>query len=198
MKLSPPDPRDYLPSRAHPEHRKQRKQLEKEHPFGVKEFAVLGLIGLTLAWDIEKQVQEREARKDKEEAERNQPQRRRRRGDGDDRKDRRGRSAHASSTTSDDSRRDHYNNNYTGANGSGSGSGNSATHYSRDPRRRHQSVDYRAPAQRYDDDRYYGYVDRRYYDKDPRDYRQYDGRYDYGDFGDHDRAERGRSRRDSW
>ncbi|KAI0397796.1 hypothetical protein F5Y17DRAFT_454681 [Xylariaceae sp. FL0594] len=66
MKLSPPSPRDYLPSRAHPEHRKHRKQLEKEHPFGFKEFAVLGLIGLTLAWDIEKQVEKREQRKDKE------------------------------------------------------------------------------------------------------------------------------------
>ncbi|KAI1143006.1 hypothetical protein F5Y05DRAFT_139072 [Hypoxylon sp. FL0543] len=68
-KLSPVDPREYLPSRAHPEHRSRRKELEKEHPFGWKEPLVLGLLGLTLAWNIEKQVQKHEERKDKEEQE---------------------------------------------------------------------------------------------------------------------------------
>ncbi|KAI0843159.1 hypothetical protein F5Y06DRAFT_82063 [Hypoxylon sp. FL0890] len=68
-KLSPVDPREYLPSRAHPEHRSRRKEIEKEHPFGWKEPLVLGLLGIGLAWNIEKQVQKHEERKDKEEQE---------------------------------------------------------------------------------------------------------------------------------
>ncbi|KAJ2966254.1 hypothetical protein NUW58_g10706 [Xylaria curta] len=66
---SPVDPRNLLPSRADPVQRKARKQLEKEHAVGLTEVAVLGLIGLTLAWDIDKQVKKREEKKDKEEAE---------------------------------------------------------------------------------------------------------------------------------
>lgn len=78
-KLSPVDLRSYLPSNAHPEHRSKRKQLEKEHPFGWKEPLVLGLIGIGLAWNIEKQVQKHEERKEREEQEEEERQERRRR-----------------------------------------------------------------------------------------------------------------------
>ncbi|KAI8948920.1 hypothetical protein F4801DRAFT_580958 [Xylaria longipes] len=66
---SPVDPRRLLPSHAEPKERHRRKQLEKEHAVGLKEVAVLGLIGLTLAWDIDKQVRKKEEQKEKEEAE---------------------------------------------------------------------------------------------------------------------------------
>ncbi|KAI0117204.1 hypothetical protein F4814DRAFT_279574 [Daldinia grandis] len=67
VKLAPVNPRNYMPSRAHPEHRSRRKELEKEHPFTWKEPLVLGMIGIGLAWNIEKQVQKREERKEREE-----------------------------------------------------------------------------------------------------------------------------------
>ncbi|KAI1804144.1 hypothetical protein F4811DRAFT_521709 [Daldinia bambusicola] len=73
-KLAPVNPRNYLPSRAHPEHRSRRKQLEKEHPFTWKEPLVLGLIGIGLAWNIEKQVQKHEERKEREEQQQQQQQ----------------------------------------------------------------------------------------------------------------------------
>ncbi|KAI0154963.1 hypothetical protein GGR57DRAFT_502148 [Xylariaceae sp. FL1272] len=69
MPRSPPDPRNLLPSRADPEHRQRRKQLEKEHPFGFTEVAVLSMIGVGLLWDMEKQVQKHEEKHHKEEAE---------------------------------------------------------------------------------------------------------------------------------
>ncbi|OTA91663.1 hypothetical protein M434DRAFT_32534 [Hypoxylon sp. CO27-5] len=78
-KLSPVNPRSYLPSNAHPEHRSRRKQLEKEHPFGWKEPLVLGLLGIGLAWNIEKQVQKHEERKEREEQEEKEREERRRR-----------------------------------------------------------------------------------------------------------------------
>lgn len=174
MRLTPPDPRKYLPSKAHPEHRQQRKQLEKEAAVGLTEVAALGLIGLTLAWDIEKQVQKHEEKKDKEEAERKRREEREaRRG--------RGKSAHGSLSSRD----------YTTSRGGRSSGG--------DPRR-HQSVDYRADP-RYDDRYREREREQKPRPKDPRDnrqpnYRRYEGRYD--DPRDLDRSERGRSRRDSY
>ncbi|ROW05258.1 hypothetical protein VSDG_00179 [Cytospora chrysosperma] len=56
-KLLPPDPR---PSRAHPEHRATRKQLEKEHGYGWVPPVILGLVGLTLAFDVAKDVEKAE------------------------------------------------------------------------------------------------------------------------------------------
>ncbi|KAI1818323.1 hypothetical protein GGS20DRAFT_284650 [Poronia punctata] len=175
MRLSPPDPRDFFPSRADPESRKHRKELEKEHAFGLKEVAVLGLIGLTLAWDMDKQVRKREERKDKEEAE--QQRRRERRGRG------RGRGRGQSGPSSSNPRRDTQ-----------TRDNSSSGKYTSDPRRR-QSVDHHASTRyddRYDDDddgrRYKGPASRRY--------DAYDGQYNVS--RDLDRAERGRSRRDSW
>ncbi|XDG06831.1 hypothetical protein ABKA04_006446 [Annulohypoxylon sp. FPYF3050] len=81
-KLAAANPRNYMPSRAHPEHRSMRKELEKEHPFDWTGPLVLGMLGIGLAWDIEKQVKKREERKDKEEQdarERDEHRRRRRR-----------------------------------------------------------------------------------------------------------------------
>lgn len=69
VKFSPPNPRDLLPSNADQEARKVRKELEKEHSYGYKEPILLGLIGLTLFWNMEKQVAKHEERKDKEELE---------------------------------------------------------------------------------------------------------------------------------
>ncbi|KAI1394109.1 uncharacterized protein F4822DRAFT_37019 [Hypoxylon trugodes] len=66
MAKHPADPRTYLPSRAHPEHRSHRKQLEKEHPFSWTEPLVLGMLGVGLAWNIEKQVRKHEERKERE------------------------------------------------------------------------------------------------------------------------------------
>ncbi|KAI0457669.1 hypothetical protein F5B21DRAFT_501059 [Xylaria acuta] len=173
----PIDPRRLLPSRAEPEQRQKRKQLEKEHAVGLAEVAVLGLIGLTLAWDIDKQVHKKEEQKEKEEAEQKKREERERR--------RRGEAIHDGTS---DHRRD-----YRSSSGSGRRSergGQSASgSYARDPRRR-QSVDHRADT-RYDD---------RYRDPTPRhdsrDYRRYDSPYD--EMRDLDRAERGRSRRDSY
>ncbi|KAI3329045.1 hypothetical protein HD806DRAFT_270546 [Xylariaceae sp. AK1471] len=181
MGLIPPDPRKYLPSRAHPEHRQQRKQLEKEHPFGLTQVAALGLIGLTLAWDIEKQVQKHEEKKDKEEAEQKK------------REDREGRRrAKSTHSASNDHRRDYMASKSNRASERRGGSASES--YARDPRYR-QSVVYRVDP-KYDD---------RYRDQKPRhdlrenyqyDNRRYDSRYD--DLRDLDQAERGRSRRDSW
>ncbi|KAI5866938.1 hypothetical protein GGS23DRAFT_593670 [Durotheca rogersii] len=73
-KLAPADPRTYLPSRAHPQHRSARKELERRQPgFDWTPPLVLGLIGVGLAWDIEKQVrraEERHAREEEQERER--------------------------------------------------------------------------------------------------------------------------------
>lgn len=59
--LLPPDPR---PSKAHPEERARRKQLEKEHGYGWVPPVVLGLLGLTLAYDVTQDVQKYEKMKD--------------------------------------------------------------------------------------------------------------------------------------
>ncbi|KAI1107486.1 hypothetical protein F4804DRAFT_329218 [Jackrogersella minutella] len=112
-KLTPANPRNYMPSRAHPEHRSARKALEKEHPFDWTAPVVLGMLGIGLAWDIEKQVRKREERKDREEKDREEPRRRSRTnrsstrdphdGDGESRgsKDRRSGRAEGSGRASD-------------------------------------------------------------------------------------------------
>ncbi|KUI68511.1 hypothetical protein VM1G_04496 [Cytospora mali] len=73
-KLLPPDPR---PSRAHPEHRAIRKQLEKEHGYGWVPPVILGLVGLTLAFDVTKDVEKAEERHKQREAEEEERKRRR-------------------------------------------------------------------------------------------------------------------------
>lgn len=70
-----PDPR---PSRAHPVQRKVRKELEKEHGYEWIQPILLGMLGLTLAYDVEKDVEKHEARHRKEEAEAAERKRRRR------------------------------------------------------------------------------------------------------------------------
>lgn len=59
--LLPLDPR---PSKAHPEERARRKQLEKEHGYGWVPPVVLGLLGLTLAYDVTRDVEKYEKMKD--------------------------------------------------------------------------------------------------------------------------------------
>ncbi|KAH8159738.1 hypothetical protein CIB48_g8507 [Xylaria polymorpha] len=173
---SPVDPRRLFPSRADPEHRQRRKELEKEHSVGLKEVAVLGLIGLTLVWDIDKQVRKKEEQKEKEEAEQKKQEEREHH-----------RREKASHDGTFDHRRDHVSSD--GSRKSERGDQRTSGSYARDPRRR-QSVDHRANT-RYDD---------RYRDRTPRynsrDYRQHDSPYD--DMRDSDQAGRRRSRRDSW
>ncbi|KAF3767845.1 hypothetical protein M406DRAFT_321745, partial [Cryphonectria parasitica EP155] len=62
-KFLPPDPR---PSKAHPEHRRIRKELEKEHGYGWVPPVILGLIGIGLAYDVTKDVEKAEERKQKQ------------------------------------------------------------------------------------------------------------------------------------
>ncbi|RYC54934.1 hypothetical protein CHU98_g11274 [Xylaria longipes] len=177
---SPVDPRRLLPSHAEPKERHRRKQLEKEHAVGLKEVAVLGLIGLTLAWDIDKQVRKKEEQKEKEEAEQKKREER------EERERRRSEKAFHDGTS--DSRRN-YMSSDGGSQRSERGDRSASRSYARDSRR-HQSVDPRADT-RYDD---------RYRDRTPRydsrDYRRYDS--PYNERRDLDRTERGRSRRDSW
>ncbi|CAN8102307.1 unnamed protein product [Discula destructiva] len=71
-----PDPR---PSRAHPEQRKLRKELEKEHGYGWLPPVILGLLGLTLAYDVAKDVEKHEEKHKREEEEAERRRRRRRR-----------------------------------------------------------------------------------------------------------------------
>ena len=71
--LLPPDPR---PSRAHPEERARRKQLEKEHGYEWVPPVVLGLLGLTLAYDVTRDVEKYEKMKDDGKEERAQQDRR--------------------------------------------------------------------------------------------------------------------------
>lgn len=66
-RLLPIDPR---PSRADPEARRIRKEMEKEHSYEWVPPIVLGLIGITLAWDVSQDVSKCEERKEKEEKER--------------------------------------------------------------------------------------------------------------------------------
>lgn len=76
----PPDPR---PSRANAEQRARRKQLEKEHGYGWVPPVVLGLLGLTLAYDVTRDVEKCEKRKnengDEQEDEDEEARRRRKR-----------------------------------------------------------------------------------------------------------------------
>ncbi|KAI1734505.1 hypothetical protein F4680DRAFT_438095 [Xylaria scruposa] len=175
---SPVDPRRLLPSRAEPQERKRRKELEKEAAVGLTEVAVLGLIGLTLAWDIDKQVHKKEEQKEKEEAEQRKREERERR--------RREKAFHDGTF---DPRRNYMVSSDGGSRRSERDDRSASGSYARDPRRR-QSVDYRADP-RYDD----RYRDRtpRY---DPRAYHRYDRPYE--EMRDYDLAERGRSRRDSF
>lgn len=93
-KLLPLDPR---PSRAHPEHRATRKQLEKENGYGWVPPVILGLVGLTLAFDVSKDVEKAEEKHKKREEEEegrkrgrrgeNRGRSRRHRGDDDDNDD---------------------------------------------------------------------------------------------------------------
>ncbi|KAK8051457.1 hypothetical protein PG993_002842 [Apiospora rasikravindrae] len=76
-KLPVPDPRELLPSRADPEHRSRRKELEKQHGYGYTEPLILAAIGIGLVWNIDNQVRKHEERKD--EAERKEEERRERR-----------------------------------------------------------------------------------------------------------------------
>ncbi|KAF2968755.1 hypothetical protein GQX73_g4833 [Xylaria multiplex] len=179
MRLSPPaDPRNLLPSRAHPEHRQTRKQLEKQHQIGLKEVGVLSLIGLTLAWNIENQVRKCEEKKQKGEEE----QRKR-----DDQEHyQRENSYHDRAVDSRRSHRSPYRNR-----SSGRGDWDGIENYARGPRRQ-QSVGYRTNSRR--DDQYRGEMPRH----DPQDNRRYGSKYQYDDPRDLDLAGRGGSRRDSW
>ncbi|KAI1757065.1 hypothetical protein F4782DRAFT_481119 [Xylaria castorea] len=174
---SPVDPRRLFPSRAEPQERKRRKELEKEHAVGLTEVAVLGLIGLTLAWDIDKQVHKKEERKEKEGAEQRK------------REEREGRRREKASHDGTFDHRRNYISSDGGSRRSERDDRGASGSYAHDPRRR-QSVDYRADP-RYDD----RYRDRtpRY---EPRAYRRYDGPYE--EMRDLDLAERGRNRRDSF
>ncbi|KAI0466487.1 hypothetical protein F4859DRAFT_303132 [Xylaria cf. heliscus] len=174
---SPIDPRRFLPSRAEPDERQKRKQLEKEHAIGFKEVTVLSLIGIGLAWDIDKQVRKKEEKREKEEAER------KRREEREEREcRRRGRGSHGGAS---DSRRD-YMSSFDGSRRREQGDRSSSRGYAHDPRRR-QSVDHRADM-RYND---------RYGDRTPRyDSRAYHRPHD--ESRSRDQAGSGRSRRDSW
>ncbi|KAI1144928.1 hypothetical protein F4825DRAFT_286136 [Nemania diffusa] len=132
------DPRKYLPSRAHPEHRQARKELEKEHSVGLKEVALLGLLGVKLAWNIEKEVQKHEEKREKEEAE----QRRR-----EEREHRRREQAHHDRRF--EPRRGHAISDDSHSHMAQRGSRSTSQSYAHDPRRRN-SEDYR-PIVRYDD-----------------------------------------------
>ncbi|KAI1487740.1 hypothetical protein F5X96DRAFT_126138 [Biscogniauxia mediterranea] len=192
MPLSPADPRKYMPSRADPEHRSRRKQIEKDHPFGWQAPVILGMLGVGLAWNIEKEVQKHEERKDKEKQDQRKREdrehRRRERGT-------RGRSYEPRRETRSQSQSQSQTQNRNQSQG---GSHISRAHgqylASRDLQdgregERHQSVGYERDP-RYDD-RYY---EHRY---EPRYVDRYADRYN--DEDDRDRIPRGRrSRRDSF
>ncbi|OTB06385.1 hypothetical protein M426DRAFT_21167 [Hypoxylon sp. CI-4A] len=198
-RLSPPDPRSILPSRAHPEHRSRRKELEKEHPFSWTGPLVLGMIGVGLAWNIENQVQKHEERKDKEQREgkENEERRRRRReqqirsGTFDPAnqdsgsqsssggKSRRGRSAYAGGSERGSDRS-------VGRDTVDLERGRRSRRHDRD---RGQSVDmgHRSDPRYIEDDSYY---EQSRYDRSSNN--------DYDDLRGHDRDDYYRSRRDSW
>ncbi|KAI2776101.1 hypothetical protein F4815DRAFT_485899 [Daldinia loculata] len=196
VKLAPVNPRNYMPSRAHPEHRSRRKELEKEHPFTWKEPLVLGMIGIGLAWNIEKQVQKNEERKEREEQQgrdNNDHHRRRRRRDQDGRDgsydppNQDGESRRSKSTRdSEDRRRSQHR---SGGSDHSVGKDTADLERSRRSNRdRVQSVDMR----RHEDPRYIN--DDRYYEQS-----RYDRGYNDDDRKEWDREYRGRrSRRDSW
>lgn len=69
-KLSVPRPPDPRPSKAHPEHRKRRKELEEKHGgYEWVPYLGLALTGLVLAFNVEKDVAKCEKRKEKQEKE---------------------------------------------------------------------------------------------------------------------------------
>jgi hypothetical protein len=64
-KILPVDPR---PSKAHPEHRHERKQLEKGHPaYTWMPGVILALTGLVVAFNVERDVKKCEERREREE-----------------------------------------------------------------------------------------------------------------------------------
>lgn len=81
-RLLPIDPR---PSRADPEARRLRKELEKEHGYEWVPPVVLALLGIGLAYDVTKDVAKHEEKHKREEEEAEERQRRRRRGGDRDR-----------------------------------------------------------------------------------------------------------------
>ncbi|GAP83575.1 hypothetical protein SAMD00023353_0200480 [Rosellinia necatrix] len=131
MPTLPLDLRKYLPSGADPEEREKRKQLEKTHGIGFMEVALLGMLGATLAWDIEKQVKEHEERHEKRKAA-EAKQRRRDDRHRDREHERRSRSAAGYTVASGDSRR------------------SERVGSDRDAPPRHRSIDYRGDAWRDD------------------------------------------------
>ncbi|KAI1344963.1 hypothetical protein F5Y15DRAFT_12960 [Xylariaceae sp. FL0016] len=187
MPRKPPDPRNLLPSRAHPEHRAVRKNLEKEHHFGYTEPILLGMLGLTLAFNIEDSVRKHEERKDKEEEERTKREDR----------ERRRRERAIRNGTWDPRRRASVSNGDRPSDHGGSDRGSSRdTRDNRDSR--HRSVDRRGPPPR-TNDRYYPEnrgpdgPEPRYNERYP--YERYDPRYDdRRDVG----SSRGSRRRDSF
>lgn len=76
-RLLPIDPR---PSRADPEARKIRKEMEKEHSYEWVPPVLLGLLGIGLAYDVTKDVAKHEEKHKKEEEEALDRRRRRRQG----------------------------------------------------------------------------------------------------------------------
>jgi len=60
------DPRNLLPSRADPKARSTRKELEKASNYSFAEPLALGLAAVGLIWNLEKQVQKCEERKQKQ------------------------------------------------------------------------------------------------------------------------------------
>ncbi len=73
----PVDPR---PSKAHPEHRATRKKIEKaESAFGWMPVFMLGLMGITIFMNLEKDVQKHEKKHEEEEAREEERQREQRR-----------------------------------------------------------------------------------------------------------------------
>ncbi|KAI1779770.1 hypothetical protein F4818DRAFT_437074 [Hypoxylon cercidicola] len=209
-KLSPVNPKGYMPSNAHPEHRSARKELEKQHPFGWTEPLVLGMLGIGLAWNIEKQVQKHEERKGREEQEQEEREERRRR-----RREQQIRSGtfdpRAQDSGSQSSRGRGRRSSHPAGAGSERGSDRSAARDTvdlqrdrRGRRERVQSVDMgrHENPRHIEDGRYY---EQARYDR-RRDDRYADDRYDddrYDDRRGRDRDasahyHRGRGRRDSW
>ncbi|KAI2465502.1 hypothetical protein F4781DRAFT_23855 [Annulohypoxylon bovei var. microspora] len=191
-KLAPANPRNYMPSRAHPEHRSARKELEKEHPFDWTGPIVLGMLGIGLAWDIEKQVKKREERKDKEEQER-EDRRRRRKGqqirDGTFDPTAEDRDSQTQSQSSKDRRSSHAGRSDRGSERSAAKDTVDLERGRRSRRDRGRSVD----IDRHEDPRYI--EDDPYYEQS-----RYDRGYDDGQkYQDRDyQYHSGRGRRDSW
>lgn len=100
-RMLPVDPR---PSRADPEARRVRKELEKEHSYEWVPPVILTLIGIGLAYDVTKDVEKHEEKHHQEERE-IEERRRRRRGDRDRDRDSRHGSSRRSRRHNDDDER---------------------------------------------------------------------------------------------